>query len=182
MTSWRQLYWDDATAFKAKYDLVNQRGLRGVGLWALGYDGTRPDLYEAIVDKFIKDSVPADHQVGDPQRRPCSRPTATTGSRRRRRRCPRPGWSPGAGRSSRRSDSTAAAAVRTGKKTGTKPTFTWNGTDADGSKVPDGGYHLTLWTEDASHNRASHTFTVTVDTEGAGGHDDDGLRLPLTRG
>ena len=30
-TAWRQLYYDDATALKAKYDLVNSRGLRGVG-------------------------------------------------------------------------------------------------------------------------------------------------------
>ena len=55
---WRQLYFDDATALKAKYDLVNQYGLRGAGIWALGYDGTRPELYAAIKAKFITDTVP----------------------------------------------------------------------------------------------------------------------------
>ena len=58
VTPWRQLYYDDATALRAKYDLVNRYGLRGVGIWALGYDGTRPELYAAIKAKFITDKVP----------------------------------------------------------------------------------------------------------------------------
>ena len=55
---WRQLYVDDAQALMAKYDLVNGYGLRGVGIWALGYDGARPELWSAIRDKFITDTVP----------------------------------------------------------------------------------------------------------------------------
>ena len=39
VTSWRELYVDDAAALGAKYDLVNSYGLRGAGIWALGYDG-----------------------------------------------------------------------------------------------------------------------------------------------
>jgi len=58
VTSWRQLYYDDVTALKTKYDLVNSKKLRGVGIWALGYDGTRTELYQALKDKFITDSVP----------------------------------------------------------------------------------------------------------------------------
>ena len=54
---WRQLYVDDAEALRAKYDLVNGYGLRGVGIWALGYDGSRPELWEAIRAKFIADTV-----------------------------------------------------------------------------------------------------------------------------
>ena len=42
VTSWRQLYLDDAKALKAKYDLINSQGLRGAGIWALGYDEARP--------------------------------------------------------------------------------------------------------------------------------------------
>jgi spore germination protein YaaH/flagellar hook assembly protein FlgD len=53
VTSWRQVYFDDATALRAKYDLVNEANLRGVGIWALGYDGARPELWKAIQDKFI---------------------------------------------------------------------------------------------------------------------------------
>ncbi|CAN5638028.1 hypothetical protein BH20CHL7_BH20CHL7_06280 [soil metagenome] len=58
VTPWRQLYVDDAQALKAKYDLVNAYGLRGAGIWALGYDGARTELWNAIRDKFITDTTP----------------------------------------------------------------------------------------------------------------------------
>ena len=58
VTGWRQLYVDDAEAMRAKYDLVNQYGLRGAGIWALGYDGTRGELWTAIRDRFVTDSNP----------------------------------------------------------------------------------------------------------------------------
>jgi spore germination protein YaaH len=57
VTSWRELYVDDGTALRAKYDVVNRLGLRGVGMWALGYDGTRPELYKALSDKFLRDTT-----------------------------------------------------------------------------------------------------------------------------
>ena len=53
VTSWRQLYMDDAKALRAKYDIVNAYGLRGAGIWALGYDNARPELWTAIKDKFV---------------------------------------------------------------------------------------------------------------------------------
>jgi spore germination protein YaaH len=58
VTSWRQLYLDDATALRRKYDLVNSYRLRGAGIWALGYDGTRPELWAAIKAKFVTDTTP----------------------------------------------------------------------------------------------------------------------------
>jgi len=58
VTSWRELYVDDAAAIGAKYDLVNGYGLRGAGIWALGYDGTRPELWATIQRKFITDTTP----------------------------------------------------------------------------------------------------------------------------
>jgi spore germination protein YaaH len=57
VTSWRQLYVDDATALGAKYDLANRLGLRGVGMWALGYDATRPELYAELNAKFLHDTT-----------------------------------------------------------------------------------------------------------------------------
>ncbi len=53
VTSWRQLYMDDARALKLKYDIVNDYDLRGAGIWALGYDDARPELYAALKDKFV---------------------------------------------------------------------------------------------------------------------------------
>ncbi len=58
VTAWRQLYYDDATSLKLRYDLVNRTALRGAGIWALGYDGTRPELYRALADKFLHDTTP----------------------------------------------------------------------------------------------------------------------------
>ena len=57
-TTWRQVYYDDATSLRLRYDLVNRSGLRGAGIWALGYDGTRPELYRALADKFLHDTTP----------------------------------------------------------------------------------------------------------------------------
>jgi len=56
-TSWRQLYYDDAATLAARYDLVNRAGLRGTGIWALGYDGARPELYQVLADKFLHDTT-----------------------------------------------------------------------------------------------------------------------------
>ncbi len=58
VTAWRELYYDDAASLKLRYDLVNRAGLRGAGIWALGYDGTRPELYQALADKFLQDTTP----------------------------------------------------------------------------------------------------------------------------
>ena len=41
------------TALRVKYDIVNNYGLRGAGIWALGYDNARPELWTAIKDKFV---------------------------------------------------------------------------------------------------------------------------------
>jgi len=57
VTTWRQLYYDDAATLGARYDLANRSGLRGVGIWALGYDGTRPELYRALAAKFLRDTT-----------------------------------------------------------------------------------------------------------------------------
>ena len=35
--------------------LVNDYGLRGAGMWALGYDGGHPELYRAISESFLVD-------------------------------------------------------------------------------------------------------------------------------
>ena len=58
VSTWRQLYVDDAAAIGAKYDLVNRYGLRGAGIWALGYDGARPELWAVIQRKFVTDTTP----------------------------------------------------------------------------------------------------------------------------
>ncbi len=63
VTTWREVYYDDAASLRAKYDTINRYGLRGAGIWALGYDGRRPELYAAIRDKFVRDTTPPETGV-----------------------------------------------------------------------------------------------------------------------
>jgi spore germination protein YaaH/flagellar hook assembly protein FlgD len=53
VTSWRQIWYEDATSMKRRYALVNDYGLRGAGMWALGYEGGRSELYKALADSFL---------------------------------------------------------------------------------------------------------------------------------
>jgi hypothetical protein len=49
---WRQVWYDDADAFGAKVDLALERGLAGVGVWALGHDAGRDELWLALRDRL----------------------------------------------------------------------------------------------------------------------------------
>ena len=159
---WRQLYYDDAAALGAKYDLVNRYDLRGAGIWALGYDGTRPELYAVLKAKFITDTIPPKitgssisstllSPNGDGRFESVTIRVAVTGLIRY-------GWvvEPFA-------DGVAGRAVRSGSVAGLSVAYTWDGRRADGSRVPDGPYRITIWTADASNNRASVHQVVTVD-------------------
>ncbi|MBU0489460.1 MAG: hypothetical protein KKD31_16065, partial [Bacteroidetes bacterium] len=49
---WNQCFIDDPYSMGRRYDLVNQAGLAGIGIWALGYDDGHPDYWNLIRDKF----------------------------------------------------------------------------------------------------------------------------------
>jgi spore germination protein YaaH/flagellar hook assembly protein FlgD len=55
VTSWRQVWYDDAASMALRYQLVNDYGLRGAGMWALGYDGAYPELDRALANAFLVD-------------------------------------------------------------------------------------------------------------------------------
>ena len=57
VTSWREIYYDDRPSLAAKYDLINRYALRGVGIWALGYDGARTELNTLLAAKFLHDTT-----------------------------------------------------------------------------------------------------------------------------
>lgn len=162
----RQLYIDDARTLGKKYDLVNAYGLRGAGIWALGYDGTRPELWDAIGAKFITDTVPPKITGGSVSTGAFS-PNGdgvldTTTVRMTVTGLVRWGY---------RVQAVEGAALgpdlRSGTVTGKLPAMTWNGLDASGVRVPDGPYRVTLWAEDASGNRSERGSSVTVDTRPA---------------
>ncbi|HEY8636765.1 MAG TPA: glycosyl hydrolase family 18 protein [Candidatus Limnocylindrales bacterium] len=158
----RQIYFDDAQALGLKYDLVNRANLRGVGIWALGYDGSHPELYQALKAKFITDTIPPRITAssissafispnGDGRLDTTTVRVSVTGLLRY-------GWivQPFAG-------GIAGKAVRSGSLVGKNVVFTWDGRNDAGSPAADGPYRITVWTADASNNRASVQKIVTVD-------------------
>lgn len=60
---WRQCYYDDSTSLSKKYDLVKQKSLAGAGMWALGYDEDRTELWQALRSAFVIPTVVAQPQV-----------------------------------------------------------------------------------------------------------------------
>lgn len=49
---WRQCFIDDDYSMRRKFDMVNQRSLGGIGIWALGYDNGYSEYWDGIRDKF----------------------------------------------------------------------------------------------------------------------------------
>ena len=51
---YRQIWYDDSLSLAKKYDWVIEKQLKGVAIWALGYDNGHTDLWEALAEKFAK--------------------------------------------------------------------------------------------------------------------------------
>lgn len=49
---WWQCFIDDAYSMGKRFDVVNQRGLGGIGIWALGYDDGYNDMWNKIQEKL----------------------------------------------------------------------------------------------------------------------------------
>ncbi|MGD0862239.1 MAG: glycosyl hydrolase family 18 protein [Candidatus Limnocylindrales bacterium] len=58
VATWRELYYDDAQSLGAKYDMINYWNLRGMGIWALGYDAGHPEMAALVANKFLTDRTP----------------------------------------------------------------------------------------------------------------------------
>jgi spore germination protein YaaH/serine protease inhibitor ecotin len=68
--TWRQLYFDDARALGEKMDAIDRWGLRGTGIWALGYDNNNGDgdLTNQIAAKYESAYVPTTYYPLPPTR------------------------------------------------------------------------------------------------------------------
>lgn len=68
--SWRMLFLEDERSLKLKYAFAKEKGLSGVGIWALGFDSNRKELWnllrkefgakianKEVTDKPIKDNI-----------------------------------------------------------------------------------------------------------------------------
>ncbi|MEM7039026.1 MAG: glycosyl hydrolase family 18 protein, partial [Bacteroidota bacterium] len=49
---WRQAWVDDEVSLAEKFDLAHHKNIGGIGIWALGYDGGYPDLWDLLEEKF----------------------------------------------------------------------------------------------------------------------------------
>jgi spore germination protein YaaH len=49
---WRQVYMDDTRSLAAKYDLAKEKQLLGVGIWALGFEGSNHEMWDLLEAKF----------------------------------------------------------------------------------------------------------------------------------
>ncbi len=47
-----EVHFEDVRSLGIKYDYINEKGLQGVGVWALGYEGNNNDLDNLIINKF----------------------------------------------------------------------------------------------------------------------------------
>ncbi|MBK6688652.1 MAG: hypothetical protein IPG45_29540 [Deltaproteobacteria bacterium] len=50
--TWRQNWYDDEESLAAKYQLILEQDLGGVGIWALGYDQGYPELWDLLDGYF----------------------------------------------------------------------------------------------------------------------------------
>ncbi len=63
-----QVWYDDKESLKLKYELADERSLKGVGMWALGYDGARNELWDLLRSRYggpvgIRNPDAEDHPV-----------------------------------------------------------------------------------------------------------------------
>lgn len=49
---WRMIFLDDAKSLGLKYDFAKGKHLAGVGIWALGFDGGKDELWKLLSDEF----------------------------------------------------------------------------------------------------------------------------------
>jgi spore germination protein YaaH len=52
--TWHQVWFDNAESLGLKYDLVDDYNLGGTGMWALNYDGTLPQLWDLLYERFVE--------------------------------------------------------------------------------------------------------------------------------
>lgn len=50
----REVHYENTRSLGIKYDFINSKNLRGVGIWALGYDGLNGDLRTLLIEKFAE--------------------------------------------------------------------------------------------------------------------------------
>ncbi len=55
---WNQVWFDNDSSLAMKYNLAKIKGYKGVGMWALGYDGNRQELWSLLDQEFGSGEIP----------------------------------------------------------------------------------------------------------------------------
>lgn len=50
--TWRMLFLEDVKSLGLKYDFAKSKNLKGVGIWALGFDDDKPELWTLLQKEF----------------------------------------------------------------------------------------------------------------------------------
>jgi spore germination protein YaaH len=50
--TWRMIFLDDPKSLSIKYEFAKNKSLAGVGMWALGFDSGKPELWTLLNQKF----------------------------------------------------------------------------------------------------------------------------------
>jgi len=53
-----QVWYDDSTSLATKYQYAVDMDIKGIGIWALGYDGGRPEIWGGLSDIFGATAAP----------------------------------------------------------------------------------------------------------------------------
>tara|TARA_B110000263_G_scaffold42979_1_gene34935 strand:+ start:1617 stop:4055 length:2439 start_codon:yes stop_codon:yes gene_type:complete len=57
-SGWNQGWYDDSLSLSLKYDFALYNNLKGIGIWALGYDAGRTELWDLLHAKFGESAPP----------------------------------------------------------------------------------------------------------------------------
>lgn len=49
---WRQVWYDDSLTWAKKFDSIKVKNVAGTGMWALGYDGSEPEMWGSLKTAF----------------------------------------------------------------------------------------------------------------------------------
>lgn len=63
-----QTWFDNDSSLGLKYDLAKSKSLKGIGMWALGYDKQYPELWDVLRDKFFYIPLDTSDGTGKPEK------------------------------------------------------------------------------------------------------------------
>jgi spore germination protein YaaH len=62
-TQWHQVWYDDSLSLAMKNQFINTKSLGGLGIWALSYEGGRQELWNAMKQQFLLNTI---HRASPP--------------------------------------------------------------------------------------------------------------------